>query len=38
VVIKKKKNYTEYYDTESVGIVEKLYEPILKRFDYKFGD
>lgn len=37
-VKKKKKNYTEYYDTECIEIVEKLYEPILKRFNYKFGD
>lgn len=37
-VKKKKKNYTEYYDDVSIGIVEKLYEPILKRFNYRFGD
>ena len=37
-VQKKKKNYTEYYDTACVEIVEKLYEPIIKRFNYRFGD
>jgi len=37
-VKRKKKNYTEYYDTECVALVEKLYEPILKRFNYRFGD
>ena len=37
-VKKKKKNYTEYYDSTCVEVVEKLYEPILKRFNYKFGD
>jgi hypothetical protein len=36
-VKKKKKNYTEYYDPASIAVVEKLYEPILKRFDYRFG-
>lgn len=35
---KKKKNYTEYYDDDCIAIVEKLYEPILKRFNYRFGD
>jgi hypothetical protein len=35
---KKKKNYTEYYDTACVDIVEKMYEPILRRFNYRFGD
>lgn len=35
---KKKKNYTEYYDTACVEIVEKMYAPILKRFNYRFGD
>jgi hypothetical protein len=35
---KKKKNYTEYYDTACVEIVEKMYEPILKRYNYRFGD
>jgi Sulfotransferase family len=34
---KKKKNYTEYYDDESVAFVQRLYEPILARFDYRFG-
>jgi hypothetical protein len=33
----KKKNYAEYYDPACVAIVEKLYEPILKRFDYRFA-
>lgn len=33
----KKKNYAEYYDPASVAIVERLYEPILKRFDYRFS-
>lgn len=37
-VKKKKKNYTEYYDPASIAVVEKLYEPILKRFNYRFGD
>jgi hypothetical protein len=37
-VKKKKKNYTEYYDTACVEVVEKLYEPIIKRFNYSFGD
>lgn len=37
-VKKKKKNYTEYYDSTCVEVVEKLYEPILKRFNYHFGD
>jgi hypothetical protein len=37
-VKKKKKNYTEYYDTACVEIVEKLYEPIINRFNYRFGD
>lgn len=34
---KKKKNYTEYYDDECVKVVEKLYEPVLTRFNYRFG-
>lgn len=34
---KKKKNYTEYYDPKCIAMAEKLYEPILKRFDYRFG-
>lgn len=34
---KKKKNYTEYYDDACVAFVQKLYEPILTRFDYRFG-
>lgn len=34
---KKKKNYTEYYDDECVAIVQRLYQPILERFDYRFG-
>jgi hypothetical protein len=37
-VKKKKKNYTEYYDSHCVSVVEKLYEPILQRFHYRFGD
>jgi hypothetical protein len=36
-VKKKKKIYTEYYDSDSVAFVEKLYEPIIKRFNYRFG-
>jgi sulfotransferase famil protein len=35
---KRKKNYTEYYDTACVEIVAKMYEPILQRFNYRFGD
>jgi hypothetical protein len=34
---KRKKNYTEYYDPMCIAMVDKLYEPILKRFDYRFG-
>lgn len=34
---RKKKNYTEYYDAACIAMAEKLYEPILKRFDYRFG-
>lgn len=34
---KKKKNYTEYYDPACIALVERLYEPILERFDYRFG-
>jgi hypothetical protein len=37
-VKKKKKNYTEYYDPACVEVVEKLYEPIIRRFNYRFGD
>lgn len=36
-VKKKKKNYTEYYDEKCIDVVQKLYEPILTRFNYKFG-
>lgn len=32
----KKKRYTEYYDADSVARVERLYAPILQRFDYRF--
>lgn len=35
--VKKKKNYTEYYDPACIAMVEKLYEPILKQFNYSFG-
>jgi hypothetical protein len=34
---KKKKNYTEFYDTACIAMVERLYEPILKQFNYSFG-
>lgn len=37
-VKRKKKSYTEYYDDGCVAVVERLYEPILKRFNYRFGD
>lgn len=37
-VKKKKKIYTEYYDETCIGVVQKLYAPILERFNYKFGD
>lgn len=35
---RKKKSYTEYYDAGSIALVEKAYEPILRRFGYRFGD
>ena len=33
-----KKRYTEYYDPASIEAAEKLFEPILRRFNYRFGD
>lgn len=33
----RKKRYTEYYNDEAIAVVQRLYAPILERFDYRFG-
>ena len=32
----KKKDYREFYDADSVALVEKLYAPVIERFGYRF--
>lgn len=35
---KQKKKYVDFYDDNSIGLVQRTYAQILERFNYKFGD
>lgn len=33
-----KRKYTEYYDARTIALAERMFEPVLQRFNYRFGD